>query len=365
PLPRVEQILKMRQSIYSYYLQSDSIFGVHAQHSTPDNWKEMGRYFYQELIEKVITDLPERLVIVPDGALGYLPFETFTDQDGQYLVSKTAISYAYSATHFCQLFDRSGKRSIPGKKLLAVSPAFKQKEGVLANAESIRRSYLGPLVYSEQEVKSIQQILGGDILMGSQATKEAFFSMADQYQILHLSSHGKVNDDHPRFSFIAFSGENDTVLTEGEPYVGVSGLYLADLYNLDLNADMVVLSACETGLGKLTQAEGIISLARGFAFAGASSIVTTLWSVNDKTSADLMTLFYENLNQGMPRDQAMQKAKMAFIDENEAPFYWAGYIVIGDPGPIRQPTNWWIYVLVVGIIAIIGFVLIKKSPKRA
>ncbi|MCB0843599.1 MAG: tetratricopeptide repeat protein, partial [Bacteroidetes bacterium] len=103
PLPRVEQILKMRQSIYSYYLQSDSIFGVHAQHSTPDNWKEMGRYFYQELIEKVITDLPERLVIVPDGALGYLPFETFTDQDGQYLVSKTAISYAYSATHFCQL----------------------------------------------------------------------------------------------------------------------------------------------------------------------------------------------------------------------------------------------------------------------
>jgi CHAT domain-containing protein/tetratricopeptide (TPR) repeat protein len=364
PLPDLAQVETFRESLYGYYLQNDTVIATNTAPGFKQEWQTLAPHFYQTLLVRAIPNLPKRLVVVPDGYLGYLPFEIFMNEDHQYLIQKSAVSYAYSATHFCQLFERNRRRRVPDNKLLTFAPEFTQPQTTYADAEWLRRDYLGPLVYSEKEVKVIQEIMGGQILMGANATKDTFLSVADTYQIIHLSSHGKVNDENPRFSYIAFASENDSVVSETNTYYQVSGLYLADLYNLDLNADMVVLSACETGLGKLAKAEGIISLARGFAFAGASSIITTLWSVNDKTSADLMTLFYENLSQGMPKDVAMQQAKLAFVDENEAPFYWAGFIVIGDPGPLEDQNRWWIYWLAGGgIIVLIG--LGKKfSGKR-
>ncbi|MDO8970542.1 MAG: CHAT domain-containing protein, partial [Saprospiraceae bacterium] len=119
-------------------------------------------------------------------------------------------------------------------------------------------------------------------------------------------------------------------------------LYARDLYTYTLNADMVVFSACKTGVGKLRRGEGIISMARAFSHAGAKSIVTTLWDVDDVASKDLLVDFYQQLQQGKTKDAALQQAKIDFLTKNRGdggammhPFFWAGFIAIGDMGAMK------------------------------
>ena len=108
---------------------------------------------------------------------------------------------------------------------------------------------------------------------------------------------------------------------------------------------MVVLSACETGIGELQRGEGIISLARGFSYAGAKSIITTLWSVNDRSTQKVMELFYSNLAEGVPKDAALRQAKLTYLDEyphlGKSPYFWAGIIPIGDMSPISFQSMWY------------------------
>jgi CHAT domain-containing protein len=118
-------------------------------------------------------------------------------------------------------------------------------------------------------------------------------------------------------------------------------LYVRDLYNLELNADLVVLSACETGLGRLRRGEGIISLARAFAYAGARAIVTTLWSVDDEKAKDLMLDFHGHLKRGEPVDAALRRAKLDYLQRRPGPaeahpFFWAGFAPIGDMRPLAR-----------------------------
>ena len=115
---------------------------------------------------------------------------------------------------------------------------------------------------------------------------------------------------------------------------------MRDLYNLQLNADMVVLSACETGIGELQKGEGIISLARGFTYAGAKSIITSLWSVEDECTKKIMISFYEYLDQGLAKDAALRQAKLDYINDEQTthvdahPFYWSPFIGVGDMGKL-------------------------------
>lgn len=153
-----------------------------------------------------------------------------------------------------------------------------------------------------------------------------FASLASGFRILHLATHGVADERVGDYSYLAFASEADSIANEL--------LYVRDLYNLQLNADMVVLSACQTALGRLQRGEGIISLARAFAYAGARSIVTTLWSVEDASTKTLMLAFYRHLQAGMPKDQALQQAKLEWIANagyfKAHPYCWAGLIVIGD-----------------------------------
>jgi len=150
--------------------------------------------------------------------------------------------------------------------------------------------------------------------------------MAGRYRLLHLATHGQANDELGDYSFLAFGGDRDSVQNEF--------LYVRDLYDLSLLADLVVLSACETGTGEWQRGEGIISLARAFAYAGARSIVTTLWSVNDRRSKELMIAFYGGLGKGMTREEALWRAKYEMLESDASahPFFWAGYILIGEDG---------------------------------
>lgn len=292
---------------------------------------------YNKLIAPVRNFLTPELTIVSDGVLGYLPFEALLVErpvrpdrfhECHYLLQDYIISYAYSATFQREMLNKEHYTKAT-RPLAAFAPYYSGDTTLLANLytrDNTMRNDLRPLKHSGEESYSISKIMEGDLFISKDATEDRFISVAGKYQILHLATHGQVNDHLSDYSFLAFTEQKDSVENEL--------LYIRDLYNLHLNADLVVLSACETGIGELQRGEGVISLARAFAYAGAKSIITTMWSVDDAKTKDLMIAFYSNLKTGMPKNVALTKAKRDFLKKhlgtNAHPFYWAAFIGIGD-----------------------------------
>jgi CHAT domain-containing protein len=305
---------------------------------------EVAPKLYEKLIAPVAEGLPEQLVIVPDGILGYIPFEALLKEEPDarnfyaaerlpYLLREHQVSYCYSATLLKEMKEKKHRKA-PTRELLAVAP-FATVDTVLSShlgqsdwLASTRSDTLWGLPYTQAELDSIQRVFETDAFYGAEATEALFVERAGDYRILHLSTHGKADPRVGDYSYLAFYPKPDSLENEL--------LYVRDLYNLQLNADLVVLSACETGTGELQRGEGIISLARAFAYAGAKSIATTLWQVNDQSTQELMARFYQHLKSGMTKDAALRQAKLDYLDgHNDTgayPFYWAAFIGVGDMG---------------------------------
>jgi CHAT domain-containing protein/Tfp pilus assembly protein PilF len=335
-------------------------------------YAERAHQLYEKIFAPIAALLPTEgaLIIVPDGVLGYLPFEALLTNAPQasqdfheypYLLHAHAISYAYSATMQREMQDKRHLRS-PAKSLLACAPTF-ESSAIEADSAlfvfrfsdfSDYRDRLAPLRFNIPEAQSIAAMVGGETLLGAAATRAAFAERAGDYRILHLSTHGKANDMTGDLSFLAFHRPVGDSTAQDWLY------YNRDLYNLQLNADLVVLSACETGLGELQRGEGIISLARGFSFAGAKSIVTSLWNVNDQSAMVLMEYFYGHLKKGLPKQQALRQAKLDYLENHpnlgQSPFFWAAFIPIGDMAPVDFPSPWrplWPWALSIAFVALL------------
>jgi len=306
---------------------------------------------YAKLIAPIeaVFNAQQNVIIAPDGALGYIPFDALLSEQVSleecadfeklpYLLKICTPSYTYSAT-LLQEIRRMPRTNLEKElSVLAVAPKFQ-----LAEAQQIAlntRGALRPLYFTTKEVKAILMHFKGTPLLDFEANKQNFLAALPNYRIIHIASHAKVNGQNSDFSFIAFSQNGDSINEE-------ELLYLAELYGLQgkLQADMVVLSACETGIGGLDKGEGIISLARGFLYAGASSLITTLWSVEDKSSMELMSTFYENLDRGQSKDEALKNAKLQLMTGGKSPQKWAGYIAIGDMKPFRTGNSNLLYLL--------------------
>ena len=332
-----------RNGIYGFYGKK----GV-SKGKSINNFGTAAHQLYEALIAPVKAKLPkdEKLIIIPDGILGYVPFEALLTQKPprpdaisayKYLIQDHQISYCYSATLLKEMRNKTHSQE-PTQKLLAMAPFFLgNADTLLSKVDSTElltdvalrtRDTLTALPNSGPEVASINKILPGQAFYGKEATLQKFQELASRSRILHLSTHGKADDRLGDYAYLAFGMPN----AEGT----FEKLYARDLYNLSLNADLVVLSACETGIGKLQRGEGIVSLARAFAYAGAKSIVTTLWKVSDEQSKNLMTSFYKYLSKGKEKDEALRLAKLEFLQKNEKktellhPFFWASFIGIGD-----------------------------------
>ncbi len=358
-------VRQMRSGIYDYQISGKTDEVSYLDYS--DTFAIASFQLYEKLIKPIYGELPEQLIIVPDGILNYIPFEVLLTakpaeshqfKNHAYLIKDHQISYSFSATHLRELRQ---KKNNAKKDFLAFAPSFKTSAQLLASTED-RRSNLGPLQFSIPEVEGIQKLLGGEVYVGELATEENFIQLAENYNILHLATHGKANDKAGDYSYLAFTEIEDSLENEF--------LYVRDLYNMRLNADMVVLSACETGLGELQRGEGVVSLARGFSYAGAKSIITTLWSVSDENTKNLMLPFYQNIKSGMDKDAALRKAKLDYLEQNSHldahPFYWAGLVAMGDMEPIVTSSNFK-NILMLGLFIIGGLLLflwlIKKTQK--
>ena len=348
--PLVEWVRQLQNGLTGYYAlllaqRTDDLYG-----ETIRQYSEASQQLYDKLIAPVKEQLntPE-LIIVPDGLLGYVPFgallsgapkRTSIFDTYPFLEKEYNISYCYSATLLREMKEKQHKQQ-PTGSLVAFAPfyeggyakldsTFSLSFDTLANGQDtltfndvVTRKDFNSLPASGEEVKTASLFWDGDYYLNTDATEERFHEVAGNYRIVHLSTHGVADSRSGDYSYLAFAEQKDSIENEF--------LYVRDLYNTQLNADLVTLSACETAAGELQRGEGIISLARAFAYAGAKSIVTTLWLANDAATRDLMKSFYQQLQNGQTKDVALQKAKLDLL-KNRAyahPFFWAGFVLVG------------------------------------
>ncbi len=355
--PLEDWVKQLQQGLYGYYgkkasEQSDALY-----RQCMLQYIEAAQKLHEKLIAPVQNQLTRDLVIVPDGVLGYLPFEALlkakpkqTTNFGTYpfMVKDRRISYCYSATLLREMKEKRHRQE-PTKPFVAFAPFY---EGSYEKAEStvdirfdtlangqdtvivsdvVTRKEFKALPASGEETASAAKLWKGDYFLNSDATEQRFNDVAGDYRIVHLSTHGIADSRVGDYSYLAFAEQKDSIENEF--------LYVRDLYNTQLNADLVVLSACETAQGELQRGEGIISLARAFAYAGAKSIVTTLWTVDDSASKDLTKEFYLQLKKGKTKDAALQAAKLKLVNGKDAkrqhPFFWAGFIGVGDMSAMK------------------------------
>jgi CHAT domain-containing protein len=335
----------------------------------PEQYRREAALLSRQLLQPISRMLAGRkaLVIVPDGALHRLPFEVLF-QPGiaahgdlrrlPYLIRQFAISYAPSASVLAEL--QNEPREMAPKSFIAFGDPVYDARAEAANASTLRATGAGgrlsfqPLPYSHTEIDGIAQLFARDdreLFFGEAATEENVKTpeRLSRYRMVHFSTHGYVNEARPRFSGLVLSLPANIPLTalssqsatrnpgvpSGAAPLGWSAqsedgvLSAYEIFNLKLKADLVVLSACDTGLGKEVKGEGLMSLTRAFMYAGSPSVVVSLWNVNDETAADLMIRFYRHLQSGMSKSEALRQAQLETIHDNGFPFFWAPFVLIG------------------------------------
>lgn len=282
----------------------------------------------QTLVHPATEGLPSQspLLIIPDGMLAFLPFEALltaphagTWQQAPWLLRQHPVQYAFSLMVF------QTQRQLPAgarRNLLQVAPVF--DEG---------GRNLPPLLNSLDETPRKTSCRSARLLR-EQATFAAFDSLAPHFRVLHLSTHAAVDSAtlQPRIEFFDRAA------------------WLPDIYAMQLHADLVVLSACETGLGRLAEGEGVLSLSRAFTWAGVRGLVSSQWTINETATARILQQMYQHLQDGQTKAMALHRAKIDWLDDPEvppfqkSPYFWAALVYVGDSNAVvfHSCLHWWI-----------------------
>ncbi|MBL7844706.1 MAG: CHAT domain-containing protein [Cyclobacteriaceae bacterium] len=282
------------------------------------------RKLHKLLIPPRIPRSVNDLVILPTGRLSVIPFEVLLTKDVKdikapypslpYLVQRYSVRYEFSAG---LLLQKKDKGSTITSALLCAPVTFPAND------------YLNDLPGTKEEVNTIQQLfnsknISAEVLLNTKASETNLkASNLRDYSLVHLATHGIVDENNPELSRIYL--QSDSEAEDGK-------LFSGEIYNLHLNASLVTLSACQTGLGKISKGEGVIGLSRALVYAGAKNIIVSFWSVADESTAELMTNFYQLLLEISSSDYSrkLQQAKLKMIDSKyAAPYYWAPFILIG------------------------------------
>ena len=326
---------------------------------------------YNHLFSNHLSDIKDKnITIIPDGKLSYIPFDALltslpdTSQTIQfnhlnYLIKDYNINYSNSAN---LLFRNHSDISIGNIKVLSFAPEYNDAEKFMMGNKVMT---LIPLPGVQQEVARIAEIVKSKVFVKKNATELNFRENAEKYDILHLAMHAFINDSIPAYSSLAFT----LVDTTDSRADGI--LNTADIYNLKLKAKLTVLSACNTGTGQLQKGEGILSLARGFLYAGCPSIVMSLWEVEDESGTQIMTSFYRNLKKGKTKDEALRAAKLEFLESAGSrkahPHNWLSFVSIGDNSSLYISYDYYFFILLIlafAGIAIDQIIRIKKARKK-
>jgi CHAT domain-containing protein len=326
-------------------------------------YKQQAYALYNTLIVPVKDKLTrDQLIIIPDGPLWHLNFELLLTQKDDsnnpallsYLLKKYAVTYANSANLLFTTF-KSDLTTKPLQECLAFSfsDSTKIADTYTMSLATLRSGGMD-LPGTRKEIKAISDIIDGQYYFGSQAIEANFKSNVSQYNILHLALHGEVDNERPENSKLYFTKSKDTIED--------NLLYSHELFALDIPAELTVLSACNTGSGKIAKGEGIMSLGTAFQYAGTKSLLLTSWEVSDQTTPELMKYFYTNLKEGIHKGKALQQAKLQYLStaniNRTDPFYWGGFYLVGDTTAMQFNNNTQLYwILGLGAVAVILLVV--------
>jgi len=299
-----------------------------------------------QILGNSINEKHRNLIIIPDGLLSFLPFEALINEkidhnnfsNMPFWLKKFTVSYAVSLE-----FYQENQKEIELESLYGSFPIYENTNRYLKS--------------SEKEAEMIRGRFKGKIDQDEMATKANFLENANQFDVLHLSAHASGGS----FSVPAYIEFIDDVLL------------LPELYAQSLETSLVVLSACETGVGKIIKGATPMSLARGFHFAGVNNILMTQWKVNDYATFKLMNHFYENLQNGKSPSNAIQNARLSYLEDQsmsnleKSPYYWAGFTYYGKPDNDNQDPIELKYLMITGLVAamiLIGFFVMWRIQRK-
>lgn len=326
-------------------------------------YTESASFLYDQLVSPVINPKYPQVTIVPNNTLAYLPFDALVSSGDlpkasfknlNYLIHDYSIGYAYSL----ELLLRNENHASKDAKVLALSYAERESWDNVSPAQ--RSKNYSKIPGTAKELRSISQSFEGEYLYGTESSETAFKRLADHYNILHLAVHGVGENEDNTLPHLVFRTENDS-LNDGF-------LYPYEVFNSQYNADLVVLSGCQTGTGKHLRGEGVYSMARAFSYAGVPSTIMSLWSVNDQATTQLIDSFYKGLSIGKPIKDALRESKLTFLAATDPisahPTNWAALVPLGSNRALieESPTLWYVTLLMVLVIGV-GY-LWYRSPDK-
>ena len=333
------------------------------------NYAVSGYGLYKVLLRPIANKISgKELTIIPHDKLSYVPFDALISQmpdtsqmnfrNLNYLIKDYVVNYSYSATLLYDYFDQKKATS---KNLLVFSPEYSTQEPRI-DPETSKKYFLNPLPGAADEVRAISKYMKADTFVDKNAQENSFKNKSSQFDILHLAMHTIINDSLPMFSKLVFSRPESKSVDDGY-------LNTYEIYNMKLNARLAVLSACETGSGKLQKGEGVMSMARGFIYAGCPAIVMTLWQVEDKSGVKIMEDFYYYLSKGKRKDVSLRMAKLNHLESSDPltshPHYWLGYVSIGNPEPLFSSKNiYFVAIILLAILLILTDRYFRKKPRE-
>lgn len=354
---------------------TEKIVALNEAASDPVQTGQLASALYGQLWQPLENHIAhDRVIIIPDDALYNLSFDMLTPVTTKdfaalsknCLLNKYAVSYQYSLPALS-----AEKRNTPLKaNFVAFAPGFSEKNKkqylLFAKNDSLHldKQYLSllPLPFTANLVKRIKEKLGGKLFAESASTPEVFRKQAGNHHIIHIGTHAESNNDYPEYSRLIFAKDDKNINAE-------NSVYLYDIYDCNLTSDLAVLTACESGKPGYQDGEGMVSMAHAFNYAGSESIMTGLWKIDEQSSMQITEAFYENIQKGMTKDEALRQAKLHYLKNANgrmsAPQYWAGLVIMGDVSAVELQTNIipkLIYFLgSAAVLIIIGYYFFRKK----
>ncbi len=329
---------------------------------------------YQQLwkpIEHLVNT--DHVIVYPHGALFNLSFElltpkranTFQELASASLLNKHSLSYNYSLF----LLDKNRKTFDFENDFLAFAPEFSANmkanyKIAVKDSLELDNTYLKllPQPFSVSLVEKISRKLKGKLYTNALASKQLFTNIKKEHKIIHIGTHAESDNLNPELSRLVFAKN-----VSDSTHINNNYLYAFEIYNQNLNSKLAVLTACDTGKPSYQPGEGMLSLAHAFNYAGSESILTSLWQIDEQSSAQILDYFYSYLEDGLTKDKALKQAKLQYLKMAKGrtihPHYWAGLIIMGDTAPVdfssSSNTVWWL--IFTGILIIIGVRLFVKN----
>ncbi len=331
---------------------------------------------YQQLWEPLKALITSKnIVIVPDGVLFNLSFETLTptqistfqELGSNSLLARHSISYNYSLF----LLEEGQKKIDYSSNFVAFAPEFTDKmkqdyQVAITDSIDLDKSYLTllPQPFSLDIAEEYSKRFRGSSFLNEKSTKQLFTTNAKEHKIIHIATHAESNNISPELSRLVFAKNISDKESLADNY-----LYTYEIYNQNLSSNLAILTACETGKPTYQPGEGMISLAHAFNYAGSESILTSLWKIDEKSSTQIIGNFYENLKEGMPKDQALQQAKLSYISSAEGrtiePQYWAGLVLMGDTAPVELSSGFPLWIWILGSFLLLSLLFYLFKRRRA